>query len=237
MLTSGTAPPIGREAVVRGVDRAGRGAGRGGREQRRTPARRSAPPCPPCCRRRAGVDARVAGVLVVRWRARPADPEREHGREHHPALPLVADQAPVRVGEGERDQEQCEDLDQIGEPVGFSNGCAEFALYDPPPLVPSSLIASWLATGPPVICCVAPSTVVRLARSREASAPRPGSRARARRGWTAAAARADAARTRSTQKLPIVAERRRDKPRISATATATRRRPRRSSAPSARPSG
>ena len=31
---------------------------------------------------------------------------------------------------------------------GFSNGCAEFALTIPPPLVPSSLIASWLATGP-----------------------------------------------------------------------------------------
>ena len=31
---------------------------------------------------------------------------------------------------------------------GFSNGCAEFALTIPPPFVPSSLIASWLATGP-----------------------------------------------------------------------------------------
>ncbi len=33
-------------------------------------------------------------------------------------------------------------------PVGFSNGCAELALTMPPPFVPSSLIASWLATGP-----------------------------------------------------------------------------------------
>ena len=32
-------------------------------------------------------------------------------------------------------------------PVGFSNGCAEFAFAIPPPFVPSSLIASWLATG------------------------------------------------------------------------------------------
>ena len=31
--------------------------------------------------------------------------------------------------------------------VGFSNGCAEFALKMPPPLVPSSLIASWRAVG------------------------------------------------------------------------------------------
>ena len=34
--------------------------------------------------------------------------------------------------------------------VGFSNGCAELTLKKPPPLVPSSLIASWLATGPVV---------------------------------------------------------------------------------------
>ena len=31
--------------------------------------------------------------------------------------------------------------------MGFSNGCAELALKIPPPLVPSSLIASWLAVG------------------------------------------------------------------------------------------
>ena len=30
---------------------------------------------------------------------------------------------------------------------GFSNGCAELALKMPPPLVPSSLIASWEAAG------------------------------------------------------------------------------------------
>ena len=32
--------------------------------------------------------------------------------------------------------------------VGFSNGCAELVLKKPPPLVPSSLIASCEATGP-----------------------------------------------------------------------------------------
>ena len=32
--------------------------------------------------------------------------------------------------------------------VGFSKGCAELALRKPPPFVPSSLIASWLAIGP-----------------------------------------------------------------------------------------
>ena len=36
-------------------------------------------------------------------------------------------------------------------PLGFSNGWAELALRKPPPLVPSSLMASWLATGPPGI--------------------------------------------------------------------------------------
>ena len=41
-------------------------------------------------------------------------------------------------------------------PVGFSNGCAEFVLKKPPPLVPSSLIASWEATGPIAIVLASP---------------------------------------------------------------------------------
>ena len=44
--------------------------------------------------------------------------------------------------------------------AGFSNGWAELALKNPPPLVPSILIASCEATGPTWIACVAPWTVV-----------------------------------------------------------------------------
>ena len=44
-------------------------------------------------------------------------------------------------------------------PVGFSNGWAELALYGPPPLVPSSLIASCEANGPPGMCCSVISVV------------------------------------------------------------------------------
>ena len=44
--------------------------------------------------------------------------------------------------------------------VGFSNGCAAFALKKPPPFVPSCLMVSWLATGPIAIVCFAPSSVV-----------------------------------------------------------------------------
>jgi K+-transporting ATPase ATPase A chain len=43
--------------------------------------------------------------------------------------------------------------------VGFSNGWAELALKKPPPLVPSSLIASCEATGPiPISCRCWPSS-------------------------------------------------------------------------------
>ena len=49
---------------------------------------------------------------------------------------------------------------QLVHAVGFSNGCAELALKKPPPLVPSSLMASWLATGPPVMVCCPPTRVL-----------------------------------------------------------------------------
>ena len=44
--------------------------------------------------------------------------------------------------------------------VEFSNGWAELTLKNPPPLVPSCLMAIWLAAGPPAITWVVPSTVV-----------------------------------------------------------------------------
>ena len=43
--------------------------------------------------------------------------------------------------------------------VGFSNGWALLALKNPPPFVPSILMASCDATGPREITCFAPSTV------------------------------------------------------------------------------
>ena len=44
--------------------------------------------------------------------------------------------------------------------LGFSKGWPELALKKPPPFVPISLIASWLATGPSEMTCFAPSNVV-----------------------------------------------------------------------------
>ena len=102
--------------------------------------------------------------------------------------------------------------------VGFSKGWAELALKKPPPLLPSSLMASWLATGPPVSTCECPARVdmvesVKLcttppATSRIAATNDSGSRMRI------------VPRVRSTQKLPSAPLRERTNPRIRATATA-----------------
>ena len=48
---------------------------------------------------------------------------------------------------------------------GFSNGCAEFALNQPPPLVPNSLIASWNATGPIAMVWEPPFSVCAVANA------------------------------------------------------------------------
>ncbi len=41
-------------------------------------------------------------------------------------------------------------------PVGFSKGCAPFTLKKPPPLVPSSLMASMKPTGPTAMVWLTP---------------------------------------------------------------------------------
>ena len=59
---------------------------------------------------------------------------------------------------------------------GFSNGWAELALKIPPPLMPSCLIASWLAAGNREIVCDPPSRPVAVAdAARLWTTPRPAS--------------------------------------------------------------
>ena len=104
--------------------------------------------------------------------------------------------------------------------VGFSNGCALFALKKPPPFVPNCLIASCDATGPCAIVCVpAPSSTVTTSygfrfcttpcdTKTRATTTQTGSRIQSR------------PRVVSTQKLPIVSCSRRAMPRMKATASA-----------------
>ena len=103
--------------------------------------------------------------------------------------------------------------------VAFSNGVAEFVLKKPPPFDPSCLIATWLATGPPGIACLAPVTVCTSLKPcrfwttppmRKMTANTSASGMRMRR----------VVRTRSTQKFPMVLAPARARPRMSATITA-----------------
>jgi hypothetical protein len=103
--------------------------------------------------------------------------------------------------------------------VGFSNGCAELALRKPPPLVPSCLIATWLAIGPPGIDCVAPSTVVTI-RWPDRFCTTPEAPSTIAASAAIGSSTRVTVRVRSTQKLPIVFDRERTSPRTSATATA-----------------
>ena len=80
-------------------------------------------------------------------------------------------------------------------PVGFSNGWAELALKKPPPFVPSSLIASWLATGPPGSSASRPGRVVASREAVEVLDDALARRARARRRTPAAAGCARRPRT------------------------------------------
>ena len=120
--------------------------------------------------------------------------------------------------------------------VGFSNGCALFALKNPPPLVPSSLMISCDATGPCAITCRVTAVVVArpaasvvvtvwgstsTARSnglRFCTTPCDTSTSEPAR-HSGRSTHSDA-RVRSTQKLPSVALSRRAIPLTNATARA-----------------
>ena len=103
--------------------------------------------------------------------------------------------------------------------LGFSKGWAELALKNPPPLVPSSLMASCDATAPPWMTCCPPDSVVIVVGSVRFCTTPP---ARSTTAATAASGRRMRVvpRTRSTQKLPMRSVSCRAMPRISAIATA-----------------
>ena len=104
--------------------------------------------------------------------------------------------------------------------LGFSNGWAELALKKPPPLVPSSLMASWEATGPPCTTWWAPVMVVMLVGSVRFWMTPPTSSTTA--ATTASGSRMRTIpRIRSTQKLPSRSVVWRAMPRIRASATAS----------------
>ena len=140
--------------------------------------------------------------------------EHDHRDEQRPALPRDPDHLAEREAQRRRDQQDREHSRKFDSGVGFSNGCAEFTLKKPPPLVPSCLIAICDAAGPSAMRLLGrprlPSaSVVGLraaapSRSRRRSAPRPARRGRARARSTAAAGCRASIRVRSTQKLPIV---------------------------------
>ena len=104
-------------------------------------------------------------------------------------------------------------------PVGFSKGWAEFALTMPPPLVPSSLMASWLAIGPPVDGLRRALHGGHVDRARGGLHDAQGDSTMARTSASGSRTRVTP-RVRSTQKLPMVPARSRVKPRTRATATA-----------------
>ena len=103
--------------------------------------------------------------------------------------------------------------------VGFSKGCAELALKSSPPSPLKSLIASCVATGPRAIVWTIPSSVVATAGGAKVCGT-PCAIRKFAATTQIGSSTCSVPRVRSTQKLPIVSDRRRAKPRISAMATA-----------------
>ena len=112
---------------------------------------RSAAPCPRGWRRRrrppAGRACRALGGVDHDHRDRE---QREHRAEDRPALPAAADHAPVGVRQRGRDRAASPaSRGSSSARSGSRTGYDELTLKKPPPLVPSTLMISCEATGPP----------------------------------------------------------------------------------------
>ena len=94
-------------------------------------------------------EQRVAPGLADMDHREPGDEQEPHRGEEREPLPPVADHPPEQEDERDRDQQDRQHLQRSSRRcVGFSSGCAELTPKKPPPLVPSCLMAIWLATGP-----------------------------------------------------------------------------------------
>ena len=103
--------------------------------------------------------------------------------------------------------------------LGFSNGCAELALRMPPPLVPSSLIASWLAAGARAMVLWLPSGLVTATPALRLCTTPSATSTIANTNAIGSSTRT-VPRVRSTQKLPSRSVFARTNPRVTAIATA-----------------
>ena len=83
------------------------------------------------------------------------DEQRHHRAEDHPALARLPTMRPYIEVSAAGISRIASISTKFESHVGFSNGIAELTLKKPPPFVPSSLIASWPATGPTARVCVA----------------------------------------------------------------------------------
>ena len=167
--------------------------------------------------------------------ATPANNSTDHRREHRPAMLRRADHLAQRDASVPRESERSQaSAGSSRSGVGFSNGCALFALKKPPPLVPSILIASCEATGPCAIVCVVTTVVVachrpgddclRLHQLRCVVRPEVLHHAlrdqHQRKHDEIGSSTHSVPRVRSTQKLPSVFISRRAMPRMNAIASA-----------------
>ena len=103
---------------------------------------------------------RRALLLVVVGDEHAGEPQEGHRGEQRPALPRIPHHLAERVSQARGIRKIRNIWNKLENGVGFSNGCAELALKNPPPLVPSILMASCDATGPCAMVCFAPSSVV-----------------------------------------------------------------------------
>ena len=182
-------------ALVHGVDRAGGGARRGRGEQG------GGPDAEPdlLALHRPGAQARPRPTVVSGHRRAPEDGHEGEDRVPWRRSPTMI---PYARGSANGMTSSRKISKRLVRAFGFSNGCAELALKKPPPLVPSSLIASWRGDQ---------TARDRLRRRRSSGdvvgcgevlddpAERSGRRPRRPRS---AAGRERRPRVRSTQKLP-----------------------------------
>ena len=105
-------------------------------------------------------EGRVADLFCRHRDGNTEDEDKVHRARDGDPLLVPANYAAAHPGEAERDRQDDDRFDQVGQRAGILERMRRIGVDEAAPVGAKSSMTSWLATGPRAIVCVVPSSVL-----------------------------------------------------------------------------